>query len=216
MASPYVKAALVTAAAALLGLFFVSQLDAMRASEIRSSVEDLLFQSESERLLFSYATLYGNSTAELCASVKSATASRATQTLTLYEKIRYYENSNVVSAEYDRLRNQYYLANAALYLNVMTAEKYCGRAPYKTVLFFYRITPDCPECRAQGGVLDSVVNRHPDVRVFAFPTDSGLEFVDFLAERHGVTQVPSIVAGDSAAVGGVLDERGVEQLLEKV
>ncbi|HIH18418.1 TPA: hypothetical protein HA225_00395, partial [Candidatus Micrarchaeota archaeon] len=55
MASPYIKAGLLTLAITLLGFFFITQLDSMRAGELRSSVDELMFQSESERMLFLYA-----------------------------------------------------------------------------------------------------------------------------------------------------------------
>ena len=135
MASPYLKAALLTLAIILLGFFFISQLDAMRASELQSSVDDLLLQSETERLLFLYAQTVDNSTGELCTYLSDSTRAKEDTAFALSQKIQAYESGNLLSGDYDRIRNQYYLANAGLYLDLMGAEKYCNSVNYTTVLF---------------------------------------------------------------------------------
>lgn len=211
--SPYAKAALLTAAIALLGFFFISQLDAMRAAELRTSVDDLYLQSESERLLFMYSQVMGNSTAELCGYFSKTTQAKEDKAYALSEKIRYYEQSNVINSEYEKIRDQYYLSNMALYLNMRSAAEYCGQSPYTTVLFFYRIKQDCPECRAQGGVLDSLRKTHPSLRVFAFPNDTGNEFINVFLRRHGISSVPALVIDDSAVLQGLKSEREVEGYL---
>lgn len=213
MASPYLKAALLTAAIALLGFFFISQLDAMRANELRASVEELGLQTDTERALFLYTQVMGNSSEELCNYASGSEQGRADRAYLLSEKIRYYEQSNVLNADYDRIRNQYYVANAALYLNMRAAEKYCGRGNYTTVLFFYRIKPDCPECRAQGGVLDSLRAKHPKLRIFAFPIDADNPVVGLLLKRHAIPSAPALVIDDRSVLSGLKDEAEVEKYL---
>lgn len=209
MANAYVKAALLTAALTLFGFFFISQLDAMRTAELRGSVDDLLFQSESERLLFFYSETMGNGSSELCSYLASATESKASRTYALYEKIAQYEKTNVLNTEYERIRNQYYLSNAALYLNLRAMEKYCGQSPYATVLFFYKVNGDCPECRAQGGVLDAIVQKRPDVRVFAFPSDTDLGFINVFVLRHKISEVPAMVIDDKVVLSGLQTEEEI-------
>lgn len=206
MASPYLKAALITAAIVLLGFFFISTLDELRAQELRQSVEELTGESESDRLLLLYSQVMENSSAELCGYVTSTTQSKADAAWRLAEKISFYEQGNMFNSEYARIRNQYYAANAALYLNLQAANKYCGGGNYTTVLFFYRIEPDCPECRAQGGALDNLRAQRSDLRVFAFPLDSGQKIVDVFASRHAITYAPSLVINDSAVVRGFRSE----------
>jgi hypothetical protein len=213
MSNTYLKAALITAAITLLGFFFISQLDAMRANEIRNGVDDLVFQSDSDRMLSLYASVMDNSSAELCVYASASEESRASQAYSLLEKINYYEKSNVVNSDYERIKNRYYLSNALLYLNMRAQVKYCGASPYTTVLFFYRVKTDCPECRAQGGVLDSLREKHSELRVFAFPSDSGLGFIDAFIKRHNITSVPSLVIDDSVVLAGLQSEAGVEASL---
>ncbi len=215
MASPYLKAALLTAAIVSLGFFFISQLDAMRANEIRSEVEGLLFQSEAERMLFTYSQLMSNDTDEICIYLDSSAQTKASQAYALSEKIRYYEQSNLADANYDKIRNQYYLSNMGLYLNIRAAETYCGTTPYDTVLFFYKIKEDCPECRAQGGVLDNLRRTRPNLRVFAFPYDTNLQFIDVFVKRHGISQVPALVINNKDVLLGLTDENGVATHLSK-
>jgi hypothetical protein len=213
MTSPYVKAALLTLALTFLGFFFISQFDAMRAAELRTSVDDLIYQSESERLLFLYAQTMGNGT-DLCSYFASTTEARANRAYTLAEKIRQYEQSNVLNSEYSRIRDQYYLSNAALYLNLRSAEKYCGSSQYTTVLFFYRIKQSCPECNAQGKVLDALRAKYPNLRVFAFPYDTDLPFLKVLTSRHSITQVPSLVINDNVVLQGLQTDTQVEGRLK--
>ncbi len=215
MASPYLKAALLTLALAMLGFFFISSLDAMRAAELRTSVDELATQADTERVLFLYSQVMGNSTSELCSYVSSVTKSQADRAYLLSEKIRYYEQSNVFNTEYDRIRKEYYVANAGLYLNLRAAEKYCGSKGYTTVLFFYRINPDCPECRAQGGVLDSLRKTHPELRVFAFPIDGDNAVVNLLLKRSAIDSAPALVIDDSTVLRGLKDETDVEKYLKQ-
>ena len=211
--SPYLKAALLTVALTLLGFFFISQLDAMRAAELKSSVNDLLFQAESERMLYQYAQVMGNSSAELCDYVSASEQAKASQAYALSEKIRYYETSNVVNADYESIKDQYYLSNMGLYLDMRAAEQYCGPGNYTTMLFFYKAATDCPECRTQGGVLDELRKTHPELRVFAFPSDSSLDFINIFLKRHRITAVPALVINDSVVLQGLQGKEEVEKYL---
>ena len=215
MASPYVKAALITAAVLLFGFFVIGQLDAMRASELKTSVDNLLLQSETERLLFLYAQTMDNSTVALCTYLSDSTKAKEDTAFALSQKIQAYESGNLLSGDYDQIRNQYYLANAGLYLDLMGAEKYCQTANYTTVLFFYRINPDCPECRAQGSVLDSMRADHPSMRVFAFPLDTDNPVVRALAQRHGISDAPSLVIDDEKVLDGLKSSDEIGEYLKK-
>lgn len=212
MANTYLKAAIITLALTLLGFFFISQLDAMRADELRQSVDDLNFASESERMLLLYTQVMGNGS-ELCGYAAQAASARSDQAYALSQKISFYEKSNVVNAEYERIKGRYYLSNAAFYLNLMAEKKYCADTPETTVLFFYRVNTDCPECRAQGGVLDNLRARHPEMRIFAFPIDSQYAFVNVFASRHNVTSAPSIVIDDKVVLTGLKSESEIEPYL---
>ena len=207
--SPYINAALLTLAITLLGFFFISQLDSMRASELKSNVDDLMLQSESERLLFLYAQTVDNSTSQLCAYLTRSAQTREDKAFALSQKILYYEKGNLLNSDYERIRNQYYLANAGLYLNIRAAEKYCGAVPYTTVLFFYRISPDCPECRAQGGVLDSMRLKYPSLKVFAFPVDTENPVVMAFIEQHKVTSAPTLVIDSETVLTGLKSEEEI-------
>ena len=213
MANTYLKAALITLALTLLGFFFISQLDAMRANEIRNGVDDLAFQSDTEHMLSLYAQVMDNSSTELCVYASSSAQSQESQAYSLLEKINYYEKSNVVNSDYEKIKERYYLANALLYLNIRAQDKYCGSSPYTTVLFFYRVKTDCPECRAQGGVLDSLRGKDQSLRVFAFPTDSGLPFINTFIKRHNITSAPSLVINDSLVLPGLQSEAEVDARL---
>jgi len=213
MANAYLKAALVTIAITLLGFFFISQLDSMRADELKDSVNDLVFQSESERMLYLYAQVMGNDTGELCSYISGTEKTKASRTYELSEKIRYYERSNLMNAEYERIRNQYYLSNAALYLNTRAAEKYCGQSPYTTVLFFYKVKGDCPECRTQGGALDELGAKYPKLRVFAFPADTEHEFINVFLARHNITTVPAVVIDDNVVLEGLQSKQELEKYI---
>ena len=215
MASPYLKAALITIAVAALGFFFIAQLDAMRAGELQGSVDELLFQAQSERIVYTYFQTMGNSTSEYCGYIYGSAQQKTSRIYDLAERIRYYEKSNLVNAEYNRIRDQYYLSNAELYLNARAAAKYCGASPYTTILFFYKVKEDCPECRAQGELLDKVVASHPGVRVFAFPSDTGYAFIDIFLNRHGISEVPAIVINDAVVLHGLRDEAEIGRYIGK-
>ncbi|MCX8196761.1 MAG: thioredoxin family protein [Candidatus Micrarchaeota archaeon] len=214
MVSPYIKAALLTIALTFLGFFFITQLDQMRADELRKNVDELVYQSEMERLLFLYSQVVENKS-ELCGYFSSTTQSKAARAYLLAEKIMQYEKSNVVQKDYEQIRNQYYISNAGLYLNLLLAKKYCGESPYRIVLFFYKIKENCPMCSAQGKVLDEVRKKHPELRVFAFPIDADVELLDVIIERYKIKEVPAIVIDEQLVLSGLQDEQTIEEKLQK-
>jgi hypothetical protein len=215
MVSPYIKAALVTLAITLFGFFLISQLDAMKATELQRNVDELIFQSQTERAMFLYSQSMANSSYELCDYLSSAAKDRASKAYTLAEKIRRYEESNVVNEEYERISGRYYLANTELYLNLRAAAKYCGKSPYTTVLFFYRIDGECQECLAQGAVLDGLRAAHPNLRVFALPYDTDYEFINIFVRRHGISQVPSLVIDDKTVLQKLSSAQEIEPYIGK-
>jgi len=213
MANVYMKAFFLTAAVVLLAFFFISQLDLMRTADLQREIDAMTFDSESERLIYAYTQLMGNGTQAVCSYASGTAKARAARAYALSEKIRYFEQSNVVNADYERIKEQYYLANAALYVNVQTAAKYCGTSPYATILFFYKTRQDCPECQAQGAVLDNIVNSNANVRVFAFPIDTDYEFVNMLAQGHSVASAPALVVNEGKVLTGLHSEDELRAVL---
>lgn len=213
MSKVYIKAALITIALASIGVFFINQLDQMRANELKDQIESISTTYDTERALFLYSQIMGNASVELCSYAESTEKIRSLDTYNLFHKINYYEKSNILNSDYEKIKNKYYLSNALLYLNLRAQAKYCGKSNYTPILFFYRIKKECPECRAQGGVLDKLRNSHPEIRVFAFPIDSGQLYVDMFVNRHKIKEVPSIVIDDSLVISGLHSEEDLERYL---
>ncbi|MCX8194871.1 MAG: thioredoxin family protein [Candidatus Micrarchaeota archaeon] len=216
MASPYLKAALFTLSLTLLGFFLISQLDAMRSKEIRDSIDEIVNLAESERLLFMYSQTMDNSSKDLCSYSSKVAERRAAKAYELMLKVQSYEQSSVLDSEYYKIKEKYYLANMGLYLNMQAMKKFCGHSPYRFILFFYKIKEDCPECRAQGLVLDSLRKKYPNLRIFAFPADTDYEFINVLTSRYNIETVPSLVVDDQFVLRGLQDEAAIDKYLRAV
>ena len=92
-------------------------------------------------------------------------------------------------------KRKFILQNIELYLLVSKAEKDCGLAAVKPVVYFYPDKYYCADCASQAAVLDSVVAQCPQVRVFAFPTDLEIPVIDMLTRKYEVEKYPTIIFG---------------------
>lgn len=215
MVSPYIKAAVVTLLLAALGFLVISQIDAARAREVQSSIDGLLFDSESSRLLFLYAQTVGTDDPEFCGYLNETMAAQVSRTNEFAGKITEYERASLFSQEYESIKRRYYVSNAELYMYVYAAGKYCGQQPVLPVLFFYRVKGNCPECLAQGAVLDGIVRGCGGIRVFAFPIDTDHAFINVLAAKHDVKTAPAIVFPDGSKREGLSDRGQVLSGLQR-
>lgn len=136
----------------------------------------------------------------LCGTIKEQLDIAAQDTYNIYGSL---EESKSVSIfkEYEQLRRRYFLANMRFYLMLKEYQLQCDDTALKPILFFYSTYNECPECVAQGKILDSVRYECDNARVYAFPADAGdIPMISAFKSYYKVDKTPTLVIGEDKIV----------------
>ncbi|MFH1095389.1 MAG: hypothetical protein V1728_04185 [Candidatus Micrarchaeota archaeon] len=210
--NPFAKAAVLTIIVVGLALIAANALDSMRSNDLKQTVERISLQNQETQVISHYDRVMARNTSEECPYLLRLREKELSQTYTLAPKISEYEQKNLFNAEYQQIRSQYLLGLADAYVTSFEAGGTCN-LDEKPVAFFFRSPPDCPECVAQGKILDSVVPRCSNVRVYAMPTDSGLEPVNIIVDRYNISSEPTLIINDKTRLTGL---QGEDEILRQL
>lgn len=106
-----------------------------------------------------------------------------------------YEEVNVFSGDYERLKNTFLLKNLELFFYYVDFKSDCN-ANVNYILYFYPTKSECSSCEVQADVLDNVRDDCKNVVNFALPVDSDLDIINLISSKYGITGTPSIVIND--------------------
>jgi hypothetical protein len=211
--NPFLKAALLTLVVVALALAMAAQLDAVRASELRNSIDGALFQNQERQVALHFGRVMANDTAAQCTYLARMRAKQLNDTYPLALKIQDYEKNNLFNREYENIKTTYFLGVSDSYISAFEQQQACGGDEIP-VLLIYREKTDCPECRAQNQVLSGLVAaRCADVRIYSLPYDYPLMPLQMLADRYNVTdasRAPVTIIGDKIRLEGL---RGEDELV---
>ncbi len=207
--NPFLKAALLTLVVVALALAMAAQLDAVRASELRNSIDSALFQNQERQVALHFGRVMANDTAAQCAYLTRMRAKQLNDTYPLALKIQDYEKNNLFNSEYENIKTTYFLGVADSYISVFEQQQAC-RSDEVPLLLVYREKSACPECRAQNQILSGLVAaRCPNVRIYALPYDYPLMPLQMLADRYNVSsesRMPVTVIDDKIRLDGLRSE----------
>ena len=207
--NPFLKAAILTVLVAALALITVNQLDNARERTLQQSIQGVTFESDSSRLLARYDQVMGGD--ERCRLLNSSLWQAAKdRTYALAGRIQDYQRSNVLGDQYEQLKQQYFVSLMDLYFTQFENKKQCPAFGEKALAFFYTAKTDCPQCRAQNDILANLAPRCSNVRIFAFPSDTGYSFLQVLAARYNVSGTPALVVDDGQKLEGL---QSAEQII---
>lgn len=205
LSNPFLKAALLTALVVGIALLVVNQLDAMRSASLRSDLERLTFSNRAESVLNHYGQVMARSPQEQCPYLMRLRQERLSTTYTLAPRIGEYEKRNLFNDEYVRLKSDYLLSLADAYISSFELARTCGLNE-TPLAFFYTSKSECPDCLAQGAILDRVGPRCPGLRVYAMPVDSEWAPLNLLVNRYSVARTPALVVDDRDRLEGLQSE----------
>jgi len=192
----FVKAAIaaiiIFAAAVLFGYYIESQSYAYTENQI-SELEEGVESS----LLFSLFVQTHNQSKSMCIVLKNQLDETAQNTYNIYGALEESKSTSIFN-KYEVLRKKYFLANMRFYLMLKSYIQACDDGGnLKPILFFYSTYNACPECVAQGKVLDEVRAECSNARVYAFPADTeDISMIKSFKAYYGVSSVPTIVIDD--------------------
>lgn len=207
--NPFLKAALLTLIVVALALAMAAQLDAVRASELRNSIESALFQNQERQVALHFGRVMANDTAAQCAYLTRLRAKQLSDTYPLALKIQDYEKNNLFNSEYENIKTTYFLGVSDSYISAFEQQQACG-SDEVPVLLLYREKTDCPECRAQNQILSGLVAaRCANVRIYSLPYDYPLMPLQMLADRYNISAAsrpPLTIIDDNIRFTGLRSE----------
>ncbi|VVB57228.1 Uncharacterised protein [uncultured archaeon] len=209
--NPFAKAAILTVVVVFFAAILVAQVDAWRTQELRSSIDQVVLQSESNRLMQRMADLIPTQ-AQKCAFFNSSGELSKVRAYELATRIQDYQRANFFGSDYAELKQTYFISLSDLYLFTMEQNKECPQNRETPLLYFYR-EQNCPQCRAQDAVLERVAARCGRMRIFAFPTDANYPFLSALAGKMSIKDAPQLVVGETPMPAGLQDDGALVRAL---
>src|SRR3989344_1036598 len=190
MVSKYLKALALTLVILAVRLFTINYLDEMRANNLANTVEESALELQASQQLFLYESIFPEE--NICGVLLKRIELQKTNAAKVLGELET-ARKNSLFPDSGLLKKKFILQNLDLYLLIAKAEKECALREVKPVLYFYPDKYYCAECASQALVLDSVVSKCSNVRVFAFPTDLDIPLIDVLAQKYGVEKYPTLV-----------------------
>jgi hypothetical protein len=101
------------------------------------------------------------------------------------------------SADVITLKEYYSLLEIKDYILMQQIYKQCNARPL-SILYFYSNKGNCTDCTKEGYVLTALRNEYPDLRVYSFDVDLGLNAIQTLVSLYHIEpQLPVIVVNDT-------------------
>ena len=207
----FIKAGLITAV--LLALSFVvgSYVEGMAYSKMNNALLKINEDNEAVLIMQSYAE---ENDTRICDMMKQHIDAINGEIYILRDEMEMQKSTSVLE-NYENVRRQYFLSNARLLSFTKQFMKKCGNEE-TIILFFYTSEKECPECYAQGRILDEVRRRCTNVKVFSFPVDVDMSVIKSFMAYYGVKSSPSIVIDTKGQQDIVLDKvTGADEIVAR-
>lgn len=184
----FVKAGLITAVLLVLSLIVGNYIEGMAYSKMNDALLKIRENNEAMLIMQSYTD--GNDT-RLCSMMEQQIDSVNGEIYLLRGELEAQKSTSVLKS-YDMIRREYFLSNARLLSLTKQYAKKCG-GDDNVLLFFYTSEKVCPECYAQGRIIDDVRARCKNINVFSFPVDVDMPIIKSFMAYYNVQKSPSVV-----------------------
>ncbi len=198
MVNRYLKAFLLTLLILGVGLAGISFIDDSRLKGITAAVEEDALELQASQQLFLYQNVFKDDS--LCAVLNKRIDNQRTRAISILNEIDTAQ-ANSLFGDTALLKRKFLLQNVELYLLMKQSISECGNSEVEPILYFYPDEFYCGDCATQAKVLDSVVSKCSNARVFAFPTDVDVPVIELLEAHYNVTKIPTLVIRDAKLEG---------------
>jgi hypothetical protein len=191
----FLISAIVAIALFALSMYVGYSLENDTYNKLNDKLTDMQDATENAMLFSMFLETHTNNTA-LCGTIKGQLDIAAQDTYNIYGSLEESKSVSIFKG-YEQLRRKYFLANMRFYLMLREYQMQCEDTTLKPILFFYSTYNECPECVAQGKVLDTVRSECKNARVYAFPADSGdVPIISAFKSYYGISKTPSLIIGE--------------------
>lgn len=184
----FLKAALITGVLVLLSLIVGNYIESSTYSRLNN---DLLKISEDNEAVLILQSFAADNDTRICSMIASQTDSMNGKIYSIRSDLEAQKDTSIL-ANYDTLRGEYFVANARLLSLTKQYDRQCNGTD-DILLFFYTSEKECPDCYAQGKILDDVRSKCSKLKVFSFPVDVDMTVIKSFMAYYNVTNSPSVV-----------------------
>jgi len=195
----YLKAALAALALFIISVSVGYYVEAQNYSALETKLADIEDSTQTALLVNLFMQTHNSSS--MCGALETELSDVERETYAVYTQLEQNKGMNILT-NYDSLRKKYFLMNMRFYLTLRAYKQSCADSNLQPILFFYNAQNDCPECVAQGKVLDSLRQRCSNYRVYAFPNDvEQISMIKTFKAYYHVSSAPSLVVNDQTITG---------------
>jgi len=205
----YKKTLIATIIIALAIIVVIKFIDESRLNNLTKQVSESSLEGESTRLLFLYAqTIQYEDRGELCKVIDFNTKRQMDIGYKLVTLLKIYEEANLLS-DYKEVRKRYFLSNVELWIYSTQSKTLCNQSDIIPLIFFYEANSNCPECIAQGNILDRIRGECANIRIISLPTDEEVDIINLIKSRFGVVSSPTLVLDNKKVLKGIQSEETI-------
>jgi hypothetical protein len=208
----FLKSAIITLIIVIFTFLLASQMDYYRTNEIREKIDEISFEGESNRLMKSLTEEFKSE--NKCELIKVSKEYGQQKAYELALKLEDYQKANFFNNEYEMLKKRYFISLVDLFLFTMQQNRECPLDKQVIILFFYKEN-NCPECKTQGSILDSVSEKCTKIRIFAFPADIDYPFLRVIKKEYKIEKAPAIIIEQKTKFEGLTNEQTIIKELTK-
>lgn len=186
MHNSFFKAAGLTFLIVTLSFFLAYIIDSNRTGEVKSFVQNLVFESESNRLLSKFYLFVENSS-KRCELLQIPKEAKIAKSYQLALKFKEYEQANLFNAELEELKKIYFTNLFDLYLLALEKNALCPQKKDVILVFFY-IESNCPTCISTDHLIRNTTANCENVQIFAFPLNVNYSFIQALKNSYNLDE----------------------------
>ena len=212
MKNVFLKAAIITAAVFLIGVYLGFILDSMRVEEVKESITEIDNLWNDVRLMQSYIQKFSNRT-DYCGFLLEENLRIGDK---IYEeglKVEEYENTNRFASSLELEKTRYALLDLQFWINSIDLKKLCN-GNYSTVIYFYSQYDRTPDQNFQDRVLwDLKQECGPEIIYITFPADMDISTIEVVKNIYGVETVPAILINEETLLNSPVTLREIEEYI---
>jgi len=190
----------------LSGFMFARFLTDTKLSDLDNSINDIALQTASVEteynLLLENPCIYGGF-AKLTSSLGEFTDKL------VFNDAQRQQNQDKIES----IKDNYFLLETRHWIFVQKLNSEC-KTNFTPILYFYSDAGDCEVCKAQGIVLSTIKQDHPDTMIYSFDVNTDYSLVGTIKQIYGVKAVPSIVINDKL-YGQFMNQDDIEKILKR-
>lgn len=210
MKNVFLKAAIITAAVFIIGVYTGVVLDSMRVEDVKERITEIDNLWNDVRLMQSYIQKFSNRT-DYCGFLLDENLKVGDE---IYEeglKVEEYENSNRFASDFIIEKTRYALLDLQFWINSIDLKNLCD-GNYSTVIYFYSQYNVTPEQNFQDRVLwDLKQECGPKIIYITFPADIGITTIEVIKNIYGIESVPSILINEETLLSSPVTLREIEE-----